>query len=106
MIIVMPGKAFHGGAGIFRAQSGKRGALRQLKLEYAVFKPQPEKPLVVVRFLVLLKRAKKRHELGVIIVLARRAENAVPIEVGVAVAVVCLKIRLKIIASRAVPYNV
>ena len=102
----MPGEAFHRGLRIASPQRRKRGARDGFLLVYAVFKPQPEKSLVIVRILILLKRAEERDKLRIVIVPPRRAEDAVPVQIRAPLAVIGLEIGRKIIAPGAVPYNV
>ena len=106
MKIVMPGEAFHRGLRIASPQRRKRGARDGFLLVYAVFKPQPEKSLVIVRILILLKRAEERDKLRIVIVPPRRADDAVPVQIRAPLAVIGLEIGRKIIAPGAVPYNV
>ena len=92
--------------GVSAPKRFQRRALRQLSLIDAVFKPQPEQIRVCVGVLVLLKPCEYLREHRVVIVLPRRAEDAVPVEIGPTPHVVGAEIRAEVVAAGAVPNDV
>ena len=92
--------------GITAAQGKKNRTVSSLPFEYGIFKSKPEKCLVNIRVFVVLKRTEQRLDPGIIIVTTDCAYHSVPIQIGVTILVICLKIRRKSMALRRIPNHV
>ena len=89
-----------------RAHPLKDGAPAELGLEQNRLQRVPEVAFIHGRVFVPVQRPEQLFQLFVFIVLPRRAEDDVPVEVHVAVGVIGLEVRHKGIVLCAVPYDV
>ena len=96
----------HIGGGILLSQLTEHRPFRSFLLENTVLQTQPHQAFIDVAFLILLKAAQHLFQDGIIVMLSYGADDAVPVEIGNSVAVICLEVGTERVVPGTAPDNV
>ena len=91
---------------VFLSQLTEHRPLCSFLLENTVLQTQPHQAFIDVAFLILLKAAQHLFQDGIIVVLSHGADDAVPVEIGNSVAVICFEVGVERVVPGTAPDNV
>ena len=84
----------------------QHGTLRKFLLVQSVFQAQPQQPFVGIAVFILVKGFEKFCQFWVIIMLAGRADDAIPVQLCLTCLVEGLEVRAKTIVPSGVPDHI